>query len=152
LSKLYSITTVPIQCRPEWLLIDLRNTTDFEAGHLPGAFNCPLQSLIAGGKSPFFDNQVLETQWLELESLFGSKNKDSEILKELESPGRSVMLFCYDGDTARVATSVLRAKGFKACSVMGGMLGYEFGHLLVPAMKVGVCEQQQPQLQQIAIM
>lgn len=41
------------------------------------------------------------------------------------------MLICYDGDTARVATSVLRVRKIQACSVSGGMLGYEFAPLLV---------------------
>jgi hypothetical protein len=30
-------------------------------------------------------------------------------------------MICYDGDTARVATSVLRAKGISASSVKGGI-------------------------------
>ncbi|ELR06325.1 hypothetical protein VC83_08575 [Pseudogymnoascus destructans] len=156
MSKLYSTTEIPIQCRPEWFLIDLRDTTDFESGHLPDAANWPLKSLARGGKSPFFESQVLEKQWLELESLFVSKNGNSEgRLKALNSPGHSVMILCYDGDTARVATSVLRARDIEAWSVRGGMLGYEFGHLLVSPINAGVAEQpqqpQQPQPSQIKV-
>ena len=87
---------------------------------------------MAGGKSPFFDSQALEAQWRELESLFGFQNAESESpLKELASSGRSVMLICYDGDTARIATSVLRAKNIRASSIRGGMLGDVFCHLIV---------------------
>jgi rhodanese-related sulfurtransferase len=132
LSNIYSNTATPTQCLPGWILIDLRRTTDFDDGHFPGSLNWPLESLSAGGQSPFFDSQLLEAQWRELESLFGSHDLDSQIrLKELEKPSRSVMLICYDGDTARVAVSVLRARSIQAFSIRGGMLGYEFGHLLV---------------------
>lgn len=41
------------------------------------------------------------------------------------------MLVCYDGDTARVATSVLRARNIQASSIKGGMLGHDFGSILV---------------------
>jgi rhodanese-related sulfurtransferase len=130
LSNLYSSTTAPISCLSEWLLIDLRNATDFSVGHFRDYLNWPLQSLTPGAKSPFYDSQALEAQWLELE-LFGTNNTTSEsCLKEVESPGRPIMLVCYDGDAARVATSVLRARNIQALSMKGGMLGYEFGHLI----------------------
>lgn len=34
--------------------------------------------------------------------------------------GHHVLVICYNGDTARVATSVLRAKGIEADSLRGG--------------------------------
>lgn len=34
-----------------------------------------------------------------------------------------VLVVCYNGDSARVATSVLRAKGLEADSVRGGLHG-----------------------------
>lgn len=34
--------------------------------------------------------------------------------------GHHVLVICYHGDTARVATSVLRAKGIEADSLRGG--------------------------------
>lgn len=58
------------------------------------------------------------------------------------------MLVCYDGDTARVATSVLRARNIQASSIRGGMLGFEFGHLLVSA--DGLEQQQQLNMADIA--
>lgn len=57
------------------------------------------------------------------------------------------MVVCYDGDTARVATSVLRARNIQASSIRGGMLGFDFGHLLVSTVEV---EQQQSNTADIA--
>jgi cysteine synthase A len=57
---------------------------------------------------------VLEAQWLELETLF----KAEQALSKLR--GQHVLVICYHGDTARVATSVLRAKGIEADSLRGG--------------------------------
>lgn len=50
---------------------------------------------------------------MELEQIFQSR-----ILSDLGSC--HVLVLCYDGDTARVATSVLRARGLDADSVRGG--------------------------------
>jgi hypothetical protein len=36
--------------------------------------------------------------------------------------GKNVGVICYGGDTARVATSILRAKGIAASSIKGGFL------------------------------
>lgn len=33
---------------------------------------------------------------------------------------KHLLIICYDGDSSRVATSVLRAKGYQADSVRGG--------------------------------
>lgn len=54
---------------------------------------------------------MLEAQWVELEQIFAN-------VSDLGS--HHVLVVCYDGDTARVATSVLRAKGINADSVRGG--------------------------------
>jgi rhodanese-related sulfurtransferase len=152
LSNLYAAIVGPVQCLSDWVIIDLRNTEDFEAGHLPDALNLPLQSLAAGNSSPFFDSRVLEEQWRELESLFGTANMDfSSYLKEVESSNCSVMLICYGGDTSRVATSVFRARNIQASSISGGMLGYDFGSLLVPSVNKSALEQQQIQPQQISV-
>lgn len=56
---------------------------------------------------------MLEAQWVELEQIFQDK-----LVSDLGS--HHVLVVCYDGDTARVATSVLRARGLEADSVRGG--------------------------------
>lgn len=78
--------------------------------------NIPLSSLEVHTPSPFADPAVLEAQWLELEELFSKNDKVSALARTQTQ----VMMVCYTGDTARVATSVLRAKDVGADSVRGG--------------------------------
>lgn len=68
----------------------------------------------AESPSPFFHPKLLNEQWTELEGLF------SQSFLQGQFTGRKMLCLCYHGDTARVATSVLRAKGFEAESVRGG--------------------------------
>lgn len=103
-----------ISLRPQHRVIDLRRAGDFGAWSLPGSINLPLSSLGPHTPSPFSDPAVLEAQWVELEKIFN----DSRLVTDLGS--HHVLVVCYDGDTARVATSVLRAKGLEADSVRGG--------------------------------
>ena len=108
--------TVPA---PIPILLDLRCPSDFAGSHIPSAANVPLRSLNKSDRSPYEDSDVLEAQWLELEALFGGVNPNEEKCRDFE--GRPVVLVCYSGDTARVATSVLRARGIEAVSIKGGM-------------------------------
>lgn len=101
------------------VLLDLRSSADFDVCHLPGAVNRPLLSCSSSTPSPFFNPQLLESQWLELESVFDISTV--EILSN-----KSVFLVCYDGDTSRIATSVLRAKGISACSIRLGVRDLNF--------------------------
>ena len=66
--------------------------------------------------SPFLDAAVLEKQWRELEATFTPDRINAHDLV-----GKNVYIVCYGGDTARVATSVLRAKAISASSVKGGI-------------------------------
>lgn len=100
----------------ENVILDLRNAEAFADHHLPGAISRPLSSLYSSTSSPFSDPTVMESQWKELESVF-----DPTTLGLLKRAGH-VWLVCYGGDTSRVATSVLRAKGVTANSLKGGML------------------------------
>lgn len=69
---------------------------------------------------------MLEELWLELDSLFstrkadGTRNACAEALMAVLKDKR-ILTLCYDGDSARVANSVLRAKGVESQSVMGGV-------------------------------
>ncbi|KAF4292376.1 hypothetical protein KXV22_005456 [Aspergillus fumigatus] len=103
-----------IELRPLCCVLDLRTAADYSTWHLPGSVNIPLRSLDSHTPKPFADPGVLEAQWLELETLF----KTEEALSKLR--GQHVLVICYHGDTARVATSVLRAKGIEADSLRGG--------------------------------
>lgn len=68
---------------------------------------------------------MLEKVWLELEGMFTAKNKAGEKNASAEAlmailRGKKVLTMCYDGDCARVANSVLRAKSVEADSLRGG--------------------------------
>ncbi|KAF7442052.1 CysK Cysteine synthase [Pyrenophora tritici-repentis] len=100
----------------EAVLLDLRKPEDFIKSHIPGSYNLPLQSSNATTPSPFSDAMVLEKQWKELEATF-----TLDCVNAHDLSGKDVYILCYNGDTARVATSVLRAKGISASSVKGGI-------------------------------
>jgi rhodanese-related sulfurtransferase len=100
---------------PKVVLIDLRKPGDFVENNIPGSYNMPLQSLNSATSSPFFDAAVLERQWKELDTMFSSDRISAYDLLD-----KCVAVVCYVGDTARVATSVLRAKGITASSINGG--------------------------------
>ncbi|KAI1066610.1 hypothetical protein LB507_011079 [Fusarium sp. FIESC RH6] len=103
-----------LRSRQDTAIIDLRQPHDFNNFHLPGAINMPFVS--DNTPSPFSDAKLLESLWKSLEDSF--KTPGSELQTLLQ--GRMVLLTCYDGDSSRVATSVLRAKGYEADSIRGG--------------------------------
>lgn len=119
--RLHNITTPRAKLKPATLLVDLRRAEDFALWHLPEAVNVPLQSLDSTTPSPFYDPATLERQWLELESLFPREEAEDGKLGVPSLRGRRVYLLCYDGDTSRIATSILRAKGVEADSIRGGL-------------------------------
>lgn len=119
------VITAENSLAPDNVILDLRTTEAFVNHHLPGAISRPLGSLDSSTPSPFSDPMVMESQWKELESVF-----DATTVGLLKRAG-NVWLVCYGGDTSRVATSVLRAKGVTASSLKGGMLA------LISAEKVG---------------
>ncbi|KAI1099340.1 tryptophan synthase beta subunit-like PLP-dependent enzyme [Jackrogersella minutella] len=95
-------------------IIDLRQPTDFGKFNLPGSINLPFAD--PSRPSPFSEPAVLEALWLKLENCF--KTPSDELITLLQ--GKRILLLCYDGDSSRVATSVLRAKGYEADSVRSG--------------------------------
>ncbi|OTA86161.1 hypothetical protein M434DRAFT_400011 [Hypoxylon sp. CO27-5] len=95
-------------------IIDLRQLTDFKKFHFPGSINLPFAD--PSTPSPFANPAILESLWLKLEGHFNTP--DAELVPLLQ--GTRILLLCYDGDSSRVATSVLRAKGYEADSVRGG--------------------------------
>ncbi|KAE8355074.1 tryptophan synthase beta subunit-like PLP-dependent enzyme [Aspergillus coremiiformis] len=104
-----------IKLRPQCCVLDLRTAADFALWCLPGSVNIPLHSLDSHTQKPFSDPKVLEAQWLELETMF---HDSSVVTSKLTT--HHLLVICYNGDTARVATSVLRAKGAAADSIRGG--------------------------------
>jgi len=112
-------------------ILDFRRSSDYDAFHLPNSVNIPLEALRNGPDSgspfsnPADECAMLEEVWLELESLFsvkdksGNRNASAEALMSMLR-GKKVLTLCYDGDSSRVANSVLRAKGVEAECVRGG--------------------------------
>ena len=103
------------------VLLDLRTEEDFQACRFPHSINLPLETLNPDTCSPFEDSCVLEKQWLELESLFPQDVTGKCFINGQSFVGQEVLVVCYDGDTSRVATSILRAKGIEAFSMRGGI-------------------------------
>lgn len=101
-------------------VIDIRKPAEFDQWHLPGAINFPLNSLDKNTTSPFSDSGVLEKQWLEIEGWFSQSGKKVTLFKELKESKIRALLVCYTGNTSRVATSVLRAKGVETWCIRGG--------------------------------
>lgn len=120
-----------LAAKPNTQILDFRRSSDYDAFHLPNSVNIPLEALRDGAArgSPFADPvgdcSMLEEIWLELESLFtvkdaqGKRNPSAEALMAILK-GKNILTLCYDGDSARVANSVLRAKGVTADSIKGG--------------------------------
>ncbi|KAI1500226.1 tryptophan synthase beta subunit-like PLP-dependent enzyme [Biscogniauxia marginata] len=94
-------------------LLDLRQPAAFSQLSLPGSINLPCAN--PEDNSPFFDSDVLSTLWTELDSRFDAGEKVSSLVRD-----KRIIVLCYNGDCSRVATSVLRAKGYIAESVKGG--------------------------------
>jgi rhodanese-related sulfurtransferase len=109
-----SSSTETVLPKPGTVVIDLRQSADFDKFHLPGSLNIPIS--VESLPSPFKNPNVLESLWLKLEEIF--KNPSKEVKAHIA--GTKILVLCYDGDSARVATSVLNAKGYESESVKGG--------------------------------
>ncbi|OCL14469.1 tryptophan synthase beta subunit-like PLP-dependent enzyme [Glonium stellatum] len=114
-------TTTEVLLRRDALIIDLRAPEDFMVWNMPLSTNQPIKTLSRDTPSPFSDPNKLEEQWLELDSLFGNAKAGTLVLNGTRIPAQPVLLLCYDGDTSRVSTSVLRARGVEALSLRGGL-------------------------------
>jgi rhodanese-related sulfurtransferase len=99
-------------------VIDLRQPSDFAINNLPGSWNLPIA--LATDVSPFSSPAVMTAVWTQLENTFS--NPDEDLLRLVQN--KRILLICYDGDSARVATSVLRAKGYVADSVRDGFANF----------------------------
>ncbi|KAF2217188.1 hypothetical protein CERZMDRAFT_81138 [Cercospora zeae-maydis SCOH1-5] len=125
--------TLPLE-DPRTLLIDFRHQTSSSSSFSSSSnllsstssssttnppLNIPLQTLSPTSPSPFFNPTLLSAQWRELNTLF------SESYLQSQFSHRKILCLCYDGDTSRIACSILRAKGFEAESVKGGWRALE---------------------------
>ncbi|KAF7563424.1 hypothetical protein G7046_g703 [Stylonectria norvegica] len=95
-------------------ILDIRQAVDYIDFHLPGSINVPF--VHEADSSPFSDPQVLESLWQRLEEIFLVPGLGLQAFTDAEK----VLIVCYDGDSSRVATSVLRARGYEADSIKLG--------------------------------
>ena len=100
------------------IVLDLRRSIDFASLHVSGSLSSPIASLDAATPSPFNDTGVLEAQYHDLEALI----YDSCLRDRLHRFSR-VLILCYSGETAMLATSMLRQRGIETYSISGGFPG-----------------------------
>ncbi|WP_030543363.1 rhodanese-like domain-containing protein [Streptomyces albus] len=77
------------------VLLDVRETSEFTAGHAPDAVFLPLSALAAGAELP------------------------------AEAQGRPVLAICRSGNRSRQVTEALNARGIDTVNVAGGMQAWE---------------------------
>lgn len=82
---------------PGPLLLDVREPSEFSAGHIPGAQLMPLGTL---------------------------PQKMSQLPKE-----REIICICHSGNRSSFATRQLRAAGYQATNLRGGMLAWQRAQL-----------------------
>ncbi|KAG9669737.1 hypothetical protein KCU99_g6465, partial [Aureobasidium melanogenum] len=98
-------------------IFDLRSAEDFQHGHVPGSISTPLAGLVETSGNPFESVTALEQQWKALKEKCAT-GEFSHLCAESSSD--RFLLICYDGETSRLATAVMRARGINAYSVQGG--------------------------------
>lgn len=96
------------------IILDLRQDEDWKAWHLVGSCSSPLKGLSADVTDLFGDADSIHLFWTLLRTKI-TRELDLDMLLQL-----SVLVLCYDGEASRLATSLLRAKGCDAYSVLGG--------------------------------
>jgi cysteine synthase A len=101
---------------PSIKVVDIRAPADFTNEALLGAQNVPFGSVKPGIASPFDDVAVLEDQWTEMKELVGIEPARRGLIEG----GVPILAVCYDGESSRVFTSILRARGVEAYSIKGG--------------------------------
>jgi rhodanese-related sulfurtransferase len=94
-------------------VLDLRQERDYDSVHVCGSVNDPLEGLNSATGDIFGNSKMIELFWTRLRTKF----KESE---NLGSKKLSLIVICYDGETSRLGTSILRAKGYTAYSISGG--------------------------------
>lgn len=105
------------QLSPNTKVIDIRPSKDFLIGHLPGSINTPLADLLSTSGSPYDNVDVLRQQWNNLKAL----SEQDAFRLTLGDEAEQVYFVCYNGETSRLATALLRGQGVKAHSIRGGV-------------------------------
>ncbi|KAF2257526.1 tryptophan synthase beta subunit-like PLP-dependent enzyme [Lojkania enalia] len=100
----------PIARSSQIVVIDIRPREMFAAGHICCSYNIPLPET----QDDFFGHaRAIEQRWLEMKEAFEAEDWPW-------NEGSRVLMLCVDGDSGRMATAMLRAKGCEAFCVEGG--------------------------------
>ena len=79
-----------------------------------GSLSSPLKHLTERTGDIFADSNALRMHWTNLRAKFADE------ATRLGTKSSSLVILCYDGETSRLAVSILRAQGYTAFSVFGG--------------------------------
>lgn len=108
-----------ISADKQTIVLDLRDAADASSLSLPSSLYLPLPTPSKDAANPYQHPPTMVTQFRFLDGRLGSKDDQEFGGKALE--GKVVLTLSYDGNTARVAMSVLRNRGIEACCIMGGV-------------------------------
>ncbi|RDL35206.1 uncharacterized protein BP5553_07137 [Venustampulla echinocandica] len=100
--------------RTQPTVLDIRQGSDFRKGHIQGSISSPLKNLSEMTEDVFGDPNAIYLHWGNLKSKF---DLEGHRIGSKHSP---VLILCYDGDISRLATSMLRGRGYTAFGVQGG--------------------------------
>ncbi|KAJ4469556.1 tryptophan synthase beta subunit-like PLP-dependent enzyme [Lentinula aciculospora] len=108
--------TAEFQIWKSVVILDIRSEVDFSKRHFPAAIRFDIGN---NGESPnpFHDTPTMVKQWRSLNEQLSHENP----IFGQEIDGKTAVIFCYDGNTSRVATSILRHRGVEAYSCVGGI-------------------------------
>jgi rhodanese-related sulfurtransferase len=95
-------------------LLDIRQKNNFDKEHMCGSLSSPLKQLTETTGDIFADSNALRMYWTNLRAKFADE------ATRLGMKSSTLMVLCYDGETSRLAVSILRAQGYTAFSVFGG--------------------------------
>jgi rhodanese-related sulfurtransferase len=93
--------------RDEWQIVDVRESDEWEAGRIEGAIHLPLARVMAGQE------------------------------KGLLEPDKKVGVVCRSGNRSELASVMLRARGYDAYNMEGGMQSWQALGLPFSAMDGG---------------
>ncbi|KAF2674409.1 tryptophan synthase beta subunit-like PLP-dependent enzyme [Microthyrium microscopicum] len=95
-------------------VLDIRKDVDFGKAHVRGSVSSPLKNIDEDVTDIFGNPSALYVHWADLQAKVDYEEN------RLGSKKEKVVVICYDGEVARLTTSILRGRGYTAYSVSGG--------------------------------
>ncbi|KAJ3839316.1 tryptophan synthase beta subunit-like PLP-dependent enzyme [Lentinula raphanica] len=99
------------------VILDLRAGSDFEKRHFPAAISLDI-GIDDKTPNPFLDTPTMVRIWTTLDQRL---SHEDVLFSEKKMNENVVIVFCYDGNTSRIATSILRHRGVEAYSCTRGI-------------------------------